>query len=71
MRKHVRVDMAVLESIGASKSGKVCRLVIDADADEQDGALTLALDTLVLRVTENGDVNASGPFLLITDIDTK
>ena len=55
MRKHVRVDMAVLESIGASKSGKVCRLVIDADADEQDGAL-------VLQVTENGGGPSSSAF---------
>ena len=41
MRKHVRVDMPVLESIGASTAGGVRRLIIDADAVELDGALAL------------------------------
>ena len=70
MRKHLRVDMPVLESIGASTAGDACRLIIEADAVELDGVLTLALDTLKLQITSNGTVDASGPYLLVTDIDT-
>ena len=70
MRKHIRVDMAVLESVGASTSGRVYRLIVEADAVELDGEITLALDTLKLQIASNGNVDASGPFLLVTDIDT-
>ena len=69
MRKHIRVDMAVLESVGASTSGRVYRLIVEADAVELDGEITLALDTLKLQIASNGNVDASGPFLLVTDID--
>ena len=69
IQKHVRVDMPVIESFGTA--GGVRRLSIDADAVELDGTLTLSLDTLKLRISENGDVNASGPYLIVTDIDTK
>ena len=68
MRKHVNVDMPVIESAGTA--GGVRRLIIDADAVELDGTLTLSLETLTLRISENGDVNASGPYLIVTDIDT-
>ena len=69
MRKHVRVDMPVIESAGTT--GGVRRLSIDADAVELDGTLTLSLETLKLRISENGDISASGPYLIVTDIDTK
>ena len=71
MRKHVRVDMPVLESIGNSTAGSVRRLLVEADAVEgADGELTLALNTLRLRISENGDVAADGPWLIVTDIET-